>query len=606
MTAVDSGVPISTRLRPEIAAYGVGCYSLRDDLSHLQNVRQAGATEATIFYCARILEVLAAEGVRIVGLTPSVSSFSNLESLCQFNLMPATTLYWANALRRMGNDVRHILRKAAPQDADLAALFAERWVEWFFCYFSYGAKLPSLTVDESPILPAKDAALPPLLRAIDRPDFDPMAWLPDRWTGAEPPYMAASTIAAAIVNLLLDRGETESAFTVLEPAMARFPDDLRLQQLNVLAWKRRGNLETAAEKIGPLLARSKDDDETAGIVAGVYKQVYMDRGRDPEILGKSFRAYLGGWDGSKASNAYLGINAAALALWLGRQADSRRLAGEVRQVLLKRMAALASRKDQTNLSISYWDEVTLAEAELLLGELGSARRRYQDAFAHSAKNKGNIKVASDQADRHLAPLGLTISAKVFFAPRAASVEAATVAIGITGHRTLADEVGLRMKIHEAVEKIQRDATADGKSPTIVMLSSLAAGADCLAAEVALDDFAGALRAVLPLELADYRRDFAVEQLARFQALLNRADALVFPPPPPKPQKGKGAIAVSAQDDREAAYERAGRFVVDQCKVLIALWDGKPSRGRGGTAEIVAYAKKTGKEMVWIQTELAPQ
>ena len=76
---------------------------------------------------------------------------------------------------------------------------------------------------------------------------------------------------------------------------AQFPDDFRLVQLAVFAWKRRGDIEKAMETAGPLLARSKDDDESAGIVAGVYKQAYLDRGRDPECSpSKSSAAYLGG------------------------------------------------------------------------------------------------------------------------------------------------------------------------------------------------------------------------------------------------------------------------------------------------------------------------
>ncbi|MEY2438480.1 MAG: hypothetical protein QOF97_3316, partial [Acidimicrobiaceae bacterium] len=45
--------------------------------------------------------------------------------------------------------------------------------------------------------------------------------------------------------------------------------------------------------------------------------------------------------------------------------------------------------------------------------------------------------------------------------------------------------------------------------------------------------------------------------------------------------------------REAAYERAGRAVVETSDVLVALWDGGASRGRGGTAEMVAYARERG-------------
>ena len=40
---------------------------------------------------------------------------------------------------------------------------------------------------------------------------------------------------------------------------------------------------------------------------------------------------------------------------------------------------------------------------------------------------------------------------------------------------------------------------------------------------------------------------------------------------------------------EAAFYAAGRTVVDRADLLIAIWDGEPARGWGGTADVVAYA-----------------
>jgi hypothetical protein len=88
-----------------------------------------------------------------------------------------------------------------------------------------------------------------------------------------------------------------------------------------------------------------------------------------------------------------------------------------------------------------------------------------------------------------------------------------------------------------------------------------------------------LVALLPLAPDDYATDFAgAESLAEFDRLLAAADDV-------RVMDGAGP--------REAAYERAGRAVVDGSDVLVALWDGQPSGGRGGTAEIVAYARKRG-------------
>ena len=58
-------------------------------------------------------------------------------------------------------------------------------------------------------------------------------------------------------------------------------------------------------------------------------------------------------------------------------------------------------------------------------------------------------------------------------------------------------------------------------------------------------------------------------------------------------------------DRDKAYERAGRYVVDRCDAVIVLWDGQKSRGRGGTAEIVGYAQEHGVPIAWVHTKGDP-
>ncbi len=94
-----------------------------------------------------------------------------------------------------------------------------------------------------------------------------------------------------------------------------------------------------------------------------------------------------------------------------------------------------------------------------------------------------------------------------------------------------------------------------------------------------------LQVILPFARADYETDFEnPESKAKFASLLERA---------------AGVRELPAGDSREEGYENAGWAIVDACDVLIAIWDGEESRGRGGTAEIVEYARKRGKEVVWI-------
>jgi len=42
--------------------------------------------------------------------------------------------------------------------------------------------------------------------------------------------------------------------------------------------------------------------------------------------------------------------------------------------------------------------------------------------------------------------------------------------------------------------------------------------------------------------------------------------------------------------RNEAYEKAGFYIAEHSDVMIAVWDGQASQGRGGTAEIVAKAR----------------
>jgi len=105
------------------------------------------------------------------------------------------------------------------------------------------------------------------------------------------------------------------------------------------------------------------------------------------------------------------------------------------------------------------------------------------------------------------------------------------------------------------------------------VSPLAEGADQLGATVALE-LGYRLHAILPLPPEDYRTDFDSAGLAGFDALLRRADSIV---------------QLTAQSGRAESYALAGCATVENSDVLIALWDGEPARGVGGTAEVVAHA-----------------
>ncbi len=60
------------------------------------------------------------------------------------------------------------------------------------------------------------------------------------------------------------------------------------------------------------------------------------------------------------------------------------------------------------------------------------------------------------------------------------------------------------------------------------------------------------------------------------------------------------VRLDYDEPSEDAFFAAGRRVVDLCDLLVAVWDGLPAQGRGGTADVVAYARRQGKpvEVIW--------
>ncbi len=169
----------------------------------------------------------------------------------------------------------------------------------------------------------------------------------------------------------------------------------------------------------------------------------------------------------------------------------------------------------------------------------------------------------------------------------------TFRIGVTGHRDLADPDSFCAPIAEALRRLKEFVpVSPGVGLVPVVVSALAEGADRLVAKEVLADKDARLEVALPLPEEEYVKDFRSEaSKEEFGCLLSRASET--------PWQAPNGL------DRDEAYERAGHYVVDRCDALIALWDGKKSRGRGGTAEIVGYAQEQGVPIAWVHTEGDP-
>jgi hypothetical protein len=154
-----------------------------------------------------------------------------------------------------------------------------------------------------------------------------------------------------------------------------------------------------------------------------------------------------------------------------------------------------------------------------------------------------------------------------------------LAIGVTGHRDV-DEEDERLRAVVAGE-LSRLAAGQAGRP-VEVLSSLAEGADRLVAEVAMSRLGAKLVAPLPLAPEEYAKDFAsARSRRRFRRLLGRAERWFV-------AGGAEAGAAGGADGRALRYARAGAYIVEHCSVLVAVWDGRPARGVGGTAQLVEW------------------
>lgn len=149
-------------------------------------------------------------------------------------------------------------------------------------------------------------------------------------------------------------------------------------------------------------------------------------------------------------------------------------------------------------------------------------------------------------------------------------------IGITGHRGLSDEVSA------AVRRLLEAAVREQTAEDLTAVSCIADGPDAWFAELVLAH-GGRLEVVVPA--AEYRESLPEAHWPLYDELMSRASEV-------------HETGMTASDS--AAHMAGSEIVVGLADQLFAVWDGKPARGFGGTADVVACAERSGVpvRIVW--------
>lgn len=156
-----------------------------------------------------------------------------------------------------------------------------------------------------------------------------------------------------------------------------------------------------------------------------------------------------------------------------------------------------------------------------------------------------------------------------------SVENSPLRIGFTGHQRLT--ASTEILVRGAIDAYLNDLGA------VRGICSLAEGSDQIFGS-AVAQAGGDLVLVVPCD--NYESTFASSHsLAEYQRLRGLADSV---------------IELAHAEPSEEAYWDAGKRTVDEADCVLAVWDGKPAVGLGGTADVVAYARECGKgiKVIW--------
>jgi hypothetical protein len=153
-----------------------------------------------------------------------------------------------------------------------------------------------------------------------------------------------------------------------------------------------------------------------------------------------------------------------------------------------------------------------------------------------------------------------------------------VRVGVVGHRSLSVEA---TAFAETVcARLFADLRLEGTRLTAV--SALAQGADTLFARVAV---ASGVPLAVVQPHGRYLDDFPTRRArAEYVRMTKQACAWTL-----MPYRGRC----------DMAYQAAMEWVADHSDVLVAIWDGRPSRHCGGTAGTVGYARETGCPVVHV-------
>ncbi len=383
----------------------------------------------------------------------------------------------------------------------------------------------------------------------------------------------------------LQQGAPLVAYDAVAEGLRQFPGDPRLRQLLALALARTGATHQANRQLRQLVDEGHADEETVGMLARTYKDLWS-KTQDPDARRQHLESALR-WYGEahqRSGGYWSGINAATMALLLGRLADARALASTVRD------RCLAIRADAPGHD-NYWLLATLGEAALLIGETAAAQEWYGRAVGLGAHSYGDLASTRRNARlilaQHQADPGPIESC--FPIPRVAV---------FSGH--LIDRPGrLPPRFPPAFEADVRRQMAETLRRHNIGFgySSAGNGGDILFLEI-LEEIGAEQTVILPYNRAQFLEDSVdfvpgANWAERYWAALDRAKQVTIAS---EQRMLSGAMSYQYGFQLLDGMAAVRAEELDTTLLSVAVWDGQAGDGPGGTATSIDYWRQAGREI----------
>ena len=181
------------------------------------------------------------------------------------------------------------------------------------------------------------------------------------------------------IEKLIHQGHYFEARSLATTALSE-SDDLRVKQLNALAISKSGGALAAKDYLEPIYKQHPDDPETAGILGGIYKELFKNS-QETKYAILSRDTYHQNFIAT--GNYYTGINAATMSIIAGKAVKGKEIAGELITKLSEE-------------STDFWEVATLAEAHLLKRDKAKAMSLYFQLIQQAGDDWGKVNSVFNQ------------------------------------------------------------------------------------------------------------------------------------------------------------------------------------------------------------------